>query len=205
MEEFNKETIGLRLKVLRLSKGLSARTAAQKLGVSPAYVSMLERGKCNFSLVLLLKFMDLYEETLSDFLKPSESGDRVRHLKDIQQFSEDNGKMAYRLIRFNEDPSVFRPYRFDLQPGGSTGICEQHRGTEFIYVLDGKCVVTLAKRGSKTSQRYLMHASDSIYYSSSEYHCISNESDAPSSFLLFFAPHPEEDDEARSEDNAPVT
>ena len=195
MENFNNESIGFKLKMLRLSKGMTAKAVAQKLNVSPAYVSMLERGKSNFNLTLLLKLMDVYGETLSDFLKSSGSEGRIHHLEDMHLFTEDGGKLNYRLIRSNGDPSIFRPYRFDLLPGGSTGISEPHVGTEYIYVLEGECVVSLASQGDGEIGRYVMHATDSIYYSSADFHCVNNESESPCSFLLVFSPFTEENGE----------
>ena len=195
MENFDNESIGIQLKMLCLSKGLTAKAVAGKLNVSPAYISMLEHGKSNFSLSLLIRLLNIYGETVSDFLKSSKSDSRIRHLQDMHLFSENKGKLTYRLIRNADDPSVFRPYRFDLQPGGSTGISKPHVGTEFIHVLEGECVVTLTGPENGKSDRYLVQATDSLYYNSSVHHCIKNESKLPCSFLLVFSPFVEENGE----------
>ena len=183
------ESIGFRLKMLRLSKGLTAKAVANALGVSPAYISMLERGKSNYNLTLLLKLMDVYGETLSDFLKSPKTGDRIRRLSDIQPFTEDEGKLQYWLIRNANDPNIFRPYHFHLEPGGSTGISEPHSGTEFIYALEGESTVFLTDPDSGESTRYVLNASDSMYYSSNDFHCVRNETKKPSSFLLIYSPY----------------
>lgn len=189
---FDDNSIGYRLKLLRLSKGMTAKQVANELGVSAAYVSMLEKGKSNYNLKLLLKLMDIYGETLSDFLQAPKNNGRVRHLADMRQLAYDNPTMDYRLIRSEGDPDIFRPYYFHLQPGGDTEM-SKHGGTEYLIVVEGTVVVTLINPDSGEMERYQLQQWDSIYYSSSWLHGTKNESDSSSRFILVYSPYVETD------------
>lgn len=50
-----KELIGIRIKRLRQEKKLSQEALAEKVGISPKYISSIERGKENPTLDILIK------------------------------------------------------------------------------------------------------------------------------------------------------
>ena len=189
---FDGSSIGFRLKRLRSSKGMTAKEVAEKMGVSPSYISMLENGKSNYSLKTLMKLMSIYGETLSDFLKSSKSTGRVHHLSDMEQLSEDESKMDYRTIRAEGDPNVFRPSYIHLAPGGTTGFA-QHVGTECIIAVEGSIVVSLVNPETGAQEDHTLQQWDSIFYTSDWAHCAHNESDEPATLILVFSPYEEQE------------
>ena len=57
-----------RLRELRVDRGLTQGLAAQKLGVSPAYLSLLEKGKRPIQLPLLFRALELYGMPVEAFM-----------------------------------------------------------------------------------------------------------------------------------------
>lgn len=51
----------------RAEKGLKVREAAKLLGISRPYLSMVEGGKMNPSLVVAIKIADLYSVDITEF------------------------------------------------------------------------------------------------------------------------------------------
>ncbi|NOY93244.1 MAG: helix-turn-helix transcriptional regulator [Deltaproteobacteria bacterium] len=74
-----------RLRELRLARGLPQGEVAKLLGISPAYLSLLEKGKRSLKLPLLLSALTLYEVSVEQFMKSlgdARVDDRLAHLLD---------------------------------------------------------------------------------------------------------------------------
>jgi len=64
----DREAMSRRLRELRIDRGLTQGLAAQKLGVSPAYLSLLEKGKRPVQLPLLFRALELYGTPVEAFM-----------------------------------------------------------------------------------------------------------------------------------------
>ena len=62
------EAMGRRLRALRLERALPQADVASKLGVSPAYLSLIETGKRPLQLPLLMQALELFGLELDDFM-----------------------------------------------------------------------------------------------------------------------------------------
>ena len=60
--------LGPRLRELRTAQGLTPGDVARRLGISPAYLSLLEKGKRTVQLPLLFKALDLYGVSMEAFM-----------------------------------------------------------------------------------------------------------------------------------------
>ncbi|RMH38382.1 MAG: XRE family transcriptional regulator [Deltaproteobacteria bacterium] len=60
--------IGERLRQLRLERGLAQADVARRLGISPAYLSLLEKGRRTMQFPLLLRALDLFGVGLDSFM-----------------------------------------------------------------------------------------------------------------------------------------
>jgi predicted transcriptional regulator/transcriptional regulator with XRE-family HTH domain len=65
----DREAMSRRLRELRLERGLAQAMVAQKLGVSNAYLSLLEKGKRPIQLPLLVRALELYGVTVEAFMQ----------------------------------------------------------------------------------------------------------------------------------------
>lgn len=59
---------GIRLRALRIERGLGQAEAAKRLGISPAYLSLIEKGRRNVPLPLLWKALELYGAEVESFV-----------------------------------------------------------------------------------------------------------------------------------------
>lgn len=57
-----------RLRMRRQIEGLRIKAVAEKLGVTPSYISAIELGKSRLSLKMYLSLCDIYELNPGDFL-----------------------------------------------------------------------------------------------------------------------------------------
>lgn len=62
------ESMGRRLRELRLERDLQQADVARRLGVSPAYLSLIEKGKRAVPLPLLFQALELYGVTMEDYM-----------------------------------------------------------------------------------------------------------------------------------------
>jgi transcriptional regulator with XRE-family HTH domain len=63
----NKGLIGKRIQKIRKIKGLTQEKIAEHAGVSPKYISSIERGKANPTLDLLIILAEIMHVTVADF------------------------------------------------------------------------------------------------------------------------------------------
>jgi transcriptional regulator with XRE-family HTH domain len=63
------EAMGRRLREVRLARGFSQTDVAEVLGVSPAYLSLIETGKRPLQLPLLVQALELFGVQLDDFMQ----------------------------------------------------------------------------------------------------------------------------------------
>ncbi len=71
MEDYNKILIsfGKNLRTIRLSKGLSQEELAFQADFDRTYISLLERGKRNLSLVNICRLADTLQVNVNELLK----------------------------------------------------------------------------------------------------------------------------------------
>lgn len=62
------DKIAQRLRELRLERGLGQADVAKRLGISPAYLNLIEKGKRTVQLPLLWKALELYQVELEPFM-----------------------------------------------------------------------------------------------------------------------------------------
>jgi hypothetical protein len=62
------EQMGRRLRELRLERGLQQGEVARRLGVSAAYMSLIEKGKRSVQLPLLIEALEIYGVGMEDFM-----------------------------------------------------------------------------------------------------------------------------------------
>ncbi|MGB8222937.1 MAG: helix-turn-helix domain-containing protein [Polyangiales bacterium] len=65
--------MGRRLRELRLRRGLQQSEVARRLKISPAYLSLIEKGKRVVQLPLLFQALELYGIAVEDFMGASVS------------------------------------------------------------------------------------------------------------------------------------
>ena len=94
----------MRVKALRRSQGMSQEVLAEKMGISPKYLSSIERGKENPTLDTFIKLADSLGIELSEIFNLAHEGKSARELRSfISEMTkgrdEESLKLAARIIR----------------------------------------------------------------------------------------------------------
>jgi len=98
-----KKIIGLRIKEIRKSKGLSQETLAEKAETSPNYLSRMERGTENPTLDMLIKLSNALEVEMWEIFDFGHVVSQKELKEAIQAFSkaadEPTLRLALKIIR----------------------------------------------------------------------------------------------------------
>ena len=98
-----KRLIGGRIGELRKQKGITQEELAGKMGISPKYLSSIERGKENptlNTLINLAQSLNIQISELFDFIEVEDPGKRKSILTDLlHEADDDQLKMALKILK----------------------------------------------------------------------------------------------------------
>ena len=194
--------IGGRIRAERSKRGISLRSLARSVGLSPSLISQIETGKCQPSVSTLYAITAALGVSVQDVLgearadeRPAEAAPAVPAPSDagaargpvlcpgqreILEF--DSGVMWERLGRVPGGHVDFLLVRY--APGGCSsdaGRLMEHPGTEYAYLMAGELVVSLGFRSHRLT------AGDSVSFASSTPHSYRNEGQVPAVGIWFVA------------------
>ncbi|ABF40541.1 transcriptional regulator, MerR family [Candidatus Koribacter versatilis Ellin345] len=160
------DNVGLRLRLVRTSRGLSLAQVAEAVGISVGFLSAIERSAMSASVATLRKLAKFYKLNILDLF--DQSGGRqylVRPAERRQLDASDGVRME--LLAWGNP--VMEPHLFHVAPGAGSGDEEySHEGEEFLFVLTG--LLNLVVDGKE----YRLQKGDSFYFESSTPHRWSN-------------------------------
>lgn len=162
LREKKNEGIGSRLSRLRRQQQLTLTAVAHKTGISPSFLSALERGQANASIATLQKLAQLYKTNVLSFFGEEEKMQRLVHPRDRKTLQPQPG-VKMELLAFGQ--TMMEPHLFRIAPGATSGGSYHHEGQEFIYVLQGALEIWLDE-----VERYVLKAGDSLYFESTQAH-----------------------------------
>ena len=150
--------IGIKLKELRVLKGLTQEELADRAELSKGFISQLERNLTSPSIATLMDILQCLGTDLKDFFHDEEEEQIV--FKDPDYFQKIDSELKNRIewIIPNAQKNSMEPIRLTLDPGGSTYPDMPHEGEEFGYILKGSITIFI---GSKT---YKANKGESFYY-----------------------------------------
>jgi transcriptional regulator with XRE-family HTH domain len=157
-----KLNLGLRLKTLRLQKGLTLRELARQAGCSPSFISQLELNQASPTISNFEKICDALKMSLVDVLRDEP------HLQQpivVPLHSEDHPlamrwKRAWlRHLLPQDKPNPFTALQLTLDVGGETPPRSSRRSiNELAVLLKGSVELSM---GGKT---FAMEANSAIYF-----------------------------------------
>jgi DNA-binding transcriptional MerR regulator/quercetin dioxygenase-like cupin family protein len=166
--ENGSNSIAARLRKLRQQRGLTLSEAAEKAGLSPSFLSCVERGQANASVASLQKLSVLYDTNVLAFFNKAKSSRKLVRPHQRKSISNEPG-ITIELLA--EGEPAMEPHLFHIAPGASSGGSYHHEGEEFIYVVSGSCEFWLDE-----VEHYRLEAGDSLYFSSQQTHRWNNVS-----------------------------
>lgn len=97
-----KQTIGCRIKHIRMKKGFTQEQLAEKIDINPKYLSSIERGKENPTLNMLIKLSESLDVNLNDIFYQFEIEDPAKRKSMIDSIlneaNDEQLKLAYKIL-----------------------------------------------------------------------------------------------------------
>jgi transcriptional regulator with XRE-family HTH domain len=193
-------TMGDRLRRARMARGLTLRTMAKRLGVSPSLVSQVETGRAKPSVSTLYAFANELGISLDELLfmdtVPSPPASDTGLAMDLFEgrlpddpVQRNEGRVSIRLgsgvvwERLTTDSLRNVDFLFvTYEVGGASSPADafqRHKGQEFGYVLSGTLRLNIG------FDEHLLGPGDAITFDSSTPHRLSNAGDVPVTAVWF--------------------
>ena len=150
--------IGLKLKELRILKGLTQEELADRAELSKGFISQLERNLTSPSITTLTDILQCLGTTLGEFFNESPEEQIVFGKADYFEKQDSELKNEVKWIIPNAQKNMMEPIMLTLEPGGETYPDNPHEGEEFGYVIQGTIAIHL---GSKV---YRAKKGESFYF-----------------------------------------
>jgi transcriptional regulator with XRE-family HTH domain len=164
--------IAEKLKAFRSANRMTLKQLANKAGCTDAYLSQLERGRANPSIMILKKIASALGVKVVDFFLESETQENDVVCKETERvnirFKRGDAKIQM-LVRSIQNKRM-QPFYTTIEPGGGSKGSYSHIGEEFGIVLQGELEVNLQ------GKPYRVKKNESFYFSSQEPHNWSNPS-----------------------------
>lgn len=160
------DNLGLRLRHVRTSRGLSLAAVAEQVGISVGFLSAIERSAMNASVATLRNLAKFFDLNILDFFDQSGAWQHLVRPSERRQLEPGDGVRMELLAWGNP---VMEPHLFHVAPGAGSGEEEYaHEGEEFLFMLSG--TLNLVVNG----EEFQLQKGDSFYFESSTPHRWSN-------------------------------
>lgn len=153
--------IGIRLRQLRLRRGLSLAHVAKAAGISVGFLSAIERSQMSASISTLRRLARFYKTNILDFFDPAESNSRLVRPASRKVLEAGPGVRMELLAWGN---TVMEPHLFRIAPHSGSGESYTHEGEEFLHVLRGELQLAL------DNEEFCLKSGDSFYFESATPH-----------------------------------
>ena len=165
MDEFGKK-----LKALRIANGMTLKELASKARCTDAYLSQMERGLANPSVMILKNVASALGIKVVDFfLEPrTEEDDVVLREEDRVNLDVKQGDAKIQMLVRSVQNKRMQPFYNLIEPGGGSEGSYSHIGEEFGIVLQGRLEIDLNGR------TYQIKKGQTFYFSSQILHSWSN-------------------------------
>ncbi|MGN0157761.1 MAG: helix-turn-helix domain-containing protein [Brotaphodocola sp.] len=164
--------IGLKLKELRVLKGLTQEELADRTELSKGFISQLERNLTSPSIATLMDILQCLGTSPGEFFNETPEEQVVFSKADYFEKYDAELKNEIKWIIPNAQKNVMEPILLTLEPGGQTYPDNPHEGEEFGYILQGTVSIHI---GSKT---YKARKGESFYFTPDKKHSLSSKSGA---------------------------
>lgn len=167
--------IGAKLRAMRLKKKMGLVELGRHTSLSPALLSKIERGRMVPTLPTLLRIALVFSVGLEHFFtEPARRPTRVVVRRgERQRFPERLGDTepaySFESLDFPALERVMNAYYVEFDEPGRTSRIHQHPGEEFIYVMEGRLVVTVGEEAEA------LDAGDAMYFDSTVPHAYQSE------------------------------
>lgn len=175
--------LGERIRMFRSIRDLSLRRLASSAGISPGFLSEVERGRANVSIGSLRRIASCLGLTIADLFK-DEGADGHKLVRRDERPTLPTGTGARKYLLSQRPLKYMEAYVGEFDAGGSTGTEQYTHGDaqELFLIMSGRVTLWLG------DQLLEMGSGDSIEYPTSTPHRAANAGDEPAEVLWLVAP-----------------
>jgi transcriptional regulator with XRE-family HTH domain len=175
--------VGQRLRELRNRHRLSLRALAEKSGLNPNTLSLIENGKSSPSVATLQQMAAALGVPITAFFETSADTLTVSFQKANQRFGMPFASGVLEDLGAGIARRGIEPFLLILEPQADSGPTPiVHTGREFVFCLEGRLSYTVA------GNVYLLEPGDSLLFEAYLPHRWENVGDKPSRSLLILCP-----------------
>ena len=175
----------LNVRRIRQMKGMTLRQLAKESNLSLSYLSNYENGKVNITISSLRKIAEAIGTPVSDLLTDNQENDVVIVPKEERYtrvlYESENGTAYQQYLMYSGRSSMHVSIN-NLPPHSDSGDPASHYGEEFILSIHGTVSVIL------DDKVYQIPEGTMIYYRSTFFHKVANETDEEVSFFQVNTP-----------------
>ncbi|NOY07502.1 MAG: helix-turn-helix domain-containing protein [Spirochaetes bacterium] len=173
--------LALNIKMQRKKNGITMRSLAKLIDVSPSFLSQVEAGKAIPSLLTLKRLADALNTTIGKLVgEDKEVEDHNPIIRKGNRILIDNigRKIKIELLAVQNTNNEIQPYIINFDKNSDTGMFGTHKGQETGLVLKG---VLELYYNNKT---YVLNEGDSFYVTSTVPHHLRNINEGASRVLI---------------------
>lgn len=174
-----------RLKRMRINSGMSVRSLADRIGMSPSFIYQLEKGESVPSFPTLRKLADVFHTNISVLVEEDMPEDWIIARKDKrkQLFAGEDGYCADLILFLGSRTKRMQPLIVRLDPGGTMSEpVYQHQRDDLIYLISGTVKIIAYKN------TYYLEAGDCAYFAFTGPSTIYNCGTLPAELLWVVSP-----------------
>ena len=171
---------GQMIRARRVQLGLTLQQLGEKAGLSPAFISLVERNKASPSLVSLVNLARALDVKASAFMEIPAGEALVRRRSDPQHIEVDSPVEYNQLsacMRFQQMDAIFMRI-----PAGHVFPDDQREGEDFLYVIKGELYCELG------DEKVTLTEGDSMHFNARTVHNASNLTDSEVELLYVGTP-----------------
>lgn len=166
-------SIGKRVKTLRIDRHMTLAELGEKANLSTSYLSQIERDRTNPSLTTLMNIAKSLNVEPRYFFESGDDTTLVLHDGRGRQPKIFSPEMVYFPLSPEDSGNKLQVYRVVIQPCSPLQEFDPYSGEEMCFVLSGQLTVVV---GDET---HVLEAGDSIHYDALLLHNWSNQGDQP--------------------------
>lgn len=172
--------LGIKIKNLRLKKGLTQEELASRCELTKGYISQLENDLTSPSIATLTDILTSLGTNLKEFFADDDDEQLVFGVDYYFEKESDGEKIVWLVPTAQKN--AMEPIKVILEPNAETEQDIPHEGEEFGYVLEGTIKLFIGKREA------LVKAGESFYFRADRTHYIKNTGNEPAVIIWLSCP-----------------
>ncbi len=170
------QSIGKKLQKLRRERKLTLKNLGNETGLTPRYISQVEKGEVIPPVAVLLQLSRALEVDSSILLREEKEQVSRKTAKDYERRTE---AYSYQNLTPEARHKHLKAFKIHIDPKSDhKGVSYQHAGEEFHYVLQGRVEVTVGENRNR------LGPGDSLHFNSAIVHKLSNVGEEKAELLV---------------------